>query len=95
MAARPGQPECVIPQNTLFGASKLSKVTREEKGTTTMSHPVTNLLSDDRAAQLEEQTALALSSPEGLTPIAREFALATLVLLKDRQARCELAANAK
>jgi hypothetical protein len=58
-----------------------------------MSHPLTNLLSDDRAAQLEEQTRLALSDPNGLSPITQEFALATLALLKDRQARCELAAS--
>lgn len=47
-----------------------------------------------RAAQLEEQMRLALSDPHGLSPIAREFAAATLALLKDRQARCELAVTA-
>jgi len=84
----------VIPEITLFGANDFPRVNLEEKGATTMSHPMTHLLSDDRAAQLEEQTRLALSEPDGLSPIAREFALAALALLKDRQARCELAASA-
>lgn len=57
-----------------------------------MSNPTTYLLSDDRAEQLEQCANEALSQLDWLPAVAKDFVMATKVLLRDRESRIIMAA---
>ena len=57
-----------------------------------MSDLTGNLMSDERAERIGEYTKEVLAQKEWLPPVAFGLALAAEALLRDRQARCELAA---
>jgi len=97
---RPQRASGIAPNTTqgssphLEGAPEYAGLFMEDGGLG-MSDPRNWLLSDDRAASIEEQTPRALATPEELSEVALEFALCTYTLLKDRASRVILEANQK